>query len=367
MSNRIGAGMYATFVLEDGTIIEGTGFGSEGEALGEAVFNTSMSGYQEALTDPSYKGQILMLTYPLIGNYGVNVSDFESDRIKVEGFVVKENCHVPDHRASERTIDKFLSDSGIPGIAGVDTRALTIKLRQYGTLKAALATSTKKIDADELLKKAKEQKDITELDLVREVTIKKSQRYGGKGAKIALIDCGFKMSILRHLQKRNCDVTVFPADTSADEVLDSKPRGVVISNGPGDPIQAPYAVKTIKDMLGQAPMFGICFGNQMLALAAGASTYKLKFGHRGSNQPVKDLATGKVYITSQNHGFAVDENSLEGTGFEVSFLNLNDNTVEGIKSKELQAQSFQYHPEAHPGPHDSEYLFDEFLKKIRGK
>jgi carbamoyl-phosphate synthase small subunit len=358
--------MYATFVLEDGTIVDGTGFGAEGKAFGEAVFNTSMSGYQEALTDPSYNGQILMLTYPMIGNYGVNVDDFESDRIKVEGFAVRENCHMPSHRDSGKTIDKFLEESGIPGIAGVDTRALTIKIRKYGTMKAALATSSKKIDAEDLLDRAKKQKDITELDLVKEVTSREIQRFEGPGAKIALIDCGTKLSILRHLQKRKCDVTVFPADSEADEILDAKPQGIVISNGPGDPLQAPYAIKTIKELLGQKPMFGICFGNQLLALAAGAATYKLKFGHRGSNQPVKDLATGKVYITSQNHGFAVDEKSLDGTGFEVSFINLNDNTVEGIYSKEFEASSFQYHPEANPGPHDSEYLFGEFLKTIKG-
>lgn len=358
--------MYATFVLEDGTIVEGTGFGAEKEAFGEAVFNTSMSGYQEALTDPSYSGQILMLTYPMIGNYGVNSDDFESDRIKAEGFVVGEHCQMPNHRSSEKTIDRFLDENNVPGIAGVDTRALTIKIRRHGTMKAGLATSSKKIDAGELLERAKAQRDITEVDLVKDVTCKKIYSAPAAGAKIALIDCGMKLSIFNHLKRRNCDVTVFPADTGAAEILDTGPQGIVISNGPGDPLKAPYVIKTMKDLLGEKPIFGICLGHQLLALSAGAETYKLKFGHRGSNQPVKDLKSSRVYITSQNHGFAVDEKTLDKTGFEVSHINPNDGTVEGMRHKKLQAFSVQYHPEAHPGPHDSEYLFDEFLKGLKG-
>ncbi len=358
--------MYATLALEDGTVIEGSGFGYEGEVFGEAVFNTSMSGYQEALTDPSYKGQILMLTYPLIGNYGINTDDFESERIQVEGFIVSENCRMPSHRSSKKTIDGFLADSGVPGISGVDTRALTVKIRKYGTMKAALATSKKRIDGPELLERARKQKGISELDLVREVTCKKIQKVKGTGKKIALIDCGMKLSILRNLKKRKCDVTVFPADASSDEILETKPEGILISNGPGDPLKAEYTIKTITELLGKKPIFGICLGHQLIALSAGASTYKLKFGHRGSNQPVMDLNTKRVYITSQNHGFSVEEKSLVDTGFEVSHINLNDRTVEGIACSRLMASSVQYHPEAHPGPHDSEYIFDEFLKTVKG-
>jgi carbamoyl-phosphate synthase small subunit len=356
--------MYATLVLEDGTILEGSGFGAEKEAFGEVVFNTSMCGYQEALTDPSYNGQILMLTYPLVGNYGVNKEDFESDGIKAEGFIVREACEIPSHRISERTIHEFLRDEGIPGISGVDTRALTIKIRKYGTMKGGLKTSKDPVDGGELLEKARAQKDISELDLVSEVTCQSIRRYEGKGKKIALIDCGLKLSILRELLKRDFDVTVVPAFTEAKEILALEPEGVVISNGPGDPMQAPYVIETAKRLMGEVPLFGICLGHQLIALAAGAKTYKLKFGHRGSNQPVKDFERKKVYITSQNHGFAVDADSLDGTGFEVTHINLNDQTVEGMRHRELPVFSVQYHPEAHPGPHDSEYLFEEFSKMI---
>ncbi len=359
--------MYAALVLEDGTIVEGEGFGAEREVLGEVVFNTSMCGYQEALTDPSYNGQILMLTYPLIGNYGINKENFESDGIKAEGFVVKEYCEMPSHRSAGKTIHNFLLENGIPGISGVDTRALTIKIRKYGTMKSALKTSQKKIDAEELLERAKRQKDISELDLVREVTCKEIKQYRGEGRKIVLIDCGLKLSILRNLLKRNCDVIVVPAFTGYKKILDLEPEGVVISNGPGDPMRVEYVIETIRKLFEEKPIFGICLGHQLLALASGAKTYKLKFGHRGSNQPVKDLATQRVYITSQNHGFAVDAKTLKGTGFEVSHLNLNDKTVEGMRHAELPIMSVQYHPEAHPGPHDSEYLFDEFLKMIEEK
>jgi carbamoyl-phosphate synthase small subunit len=358
--------MKATLVLEDGTVVEGLGIGAEKEVYGEVVFNTSMCGYQEALTDPSYKGQILMFTYPLVGNYGINKENFESDGIKAEGFVVKEACPLPSHRAAGKTLDAFLKENDTPGIAGVDTRALTIKIRKYGTMKGALKTSRKRIDADELLEKARKQRDISELDLVREVTSREIRRYKGKGDKVVLLDCGMKLSILRNLLKRGLDVTVVPATTPAEEILALDPRGVVISNGPGDPMRAGYAIETARELMEEKPTFGICLGHQILALAAGAKTFKLKFGHRGANQPVKDTETGKVYITSQNHGYAVDVASLEATGFRLSHINLNDGTAEGLRHEELPVFSVQYHPEANPGPKDNEYLFDEFVRLMRG-
>lgn len=356
--------MKATLVLEDGTIVEGTGFGAEKEVYGEVVFNTSMAGYQEALTDPSYKGQILMFTYPLMGNYGINKENFESDGIKAEGFVVRESCPSPSHRAVSKTLDAFLREHDVPGIAGVDTRALTIKIRKYGTMKGSLKTSKEPIDGEELLERAKKQRDISELDLVVKVTGREIKHYRGRGEKVVLLDCGMKLSILRNLLKRGLDVTVVPATTPAQEILSYEPVGIVISNGPGDPMRAEYAIETAKKLMEEKPTFGICLGHQILALAAGAKTFKLKFGHRGSNQPVKDVESNRVYITAQNHGYAVDVKSLEGTGFKLSHMNLNDGTAEGMRHEELPVFSVQYHPEANPGPKDNEYLFDEFLKMI---
>ncbi len=350
-------------VLEDGTIIEGSGFGAEKEVYGEAVFNTSMSGYQESLTDPSYKGQILLLTYPLIGNYGVNELDFESSRIQVEGFAVRENCLDPEHAISKSSIDKFLKDHDIPGISGIDTRSLTIKMRAYGTMKAMLKTSEKKINQSGLVEKVRGSAHISDMDLVHIVTTKKNQRHDAGGElDIVIIDCGMKQNILRSLLERKVNVTVVPAKTSANEILAIEPDGLLVTNGPGDPLRADYVIQTIASLKEELPIFGICFGNQLTSLALGAKTYKLKFGHRGSNQPVKDIETGRVYITSQNHGFAVDAHSLKDTGLEVSHINLNDNTVEGVRHKELPIFTVQYHPEANPGPRDSAYLFEEFIK-----
>lgn len=357
-------GLNAALVLEDGTIVNGLGFGAQKEIFGEVVFNTSMCGYQEALTDPSYKGQILMFTYPLVGNYGVNAEDFESDGIKAEGFIVRENCVSPSHRSVKEGLHNFLVENNTPGIAGIDTRALTIKIREYGTMKGALKVSGKEIDGEELLKRSRKQKDISELDLVSLVTSKTAKRYPGKGKKVALLDCGVKLSILRNLLKRGCDVTVFPAKTPPEEILASKPDGILVSNGPGDPMKAPYVISALKELLSEKPIFGICLGQQLLALAVGGRTYKLKFGHRGSNQPVKDFETGRVHITSQNHGYAVDRESVENKGFRISKINLNDDTTEGMRHEELPIFSVQYHPEANPGPKDNEYLFDEFLRMI---
>jgi len=357
--------MHAILVLEDGTTVEGEGFGAEAEVYGEAVFNTSMTGYQEALTDPSYKGQILLLTYPLIGNYGINDQDFESERIQVEGFAVRESCQEPEHRDAKKNLHQFLTEHGVPGITGIDTRALTIKMRAYGTMKAMLKTSSEKIDAAGLVEKVRESPHITEMDLVELVTAKHVERYDAKGKlHVAILDCGMKQGILQSLLERKVNATVLPAQTSSKDILALEPDGLLVTNGPGDPMRAGYVINTLAELKEELPIFGICFGNQLISLALGASTYKLKFGHRGSNQPVKDLETGRVYITTQNHGFAVDANSLEGTGLEVSHINLNDNTVEGVKHKELPIFTVQYHPEARPGPKDSAYLFDEFIKAM---
>ncbi|WP_456475107.1 glutamine-hydrolyzing carbamoyl-phosphate synthase small subunit [Candidatus Pyrohabitans sp.] len=357
--------MKAALVLEDGTIVSGEGFGAEGEVYGEVVFCTSMTGYQEALTDPSYAGQILLLTYPLVGNYGVNSYDSESLRIQVEGFVVREACGKPSHRSAEATVDEFLKREGIPGIAGVDTRALTIKIRSYGVMKGALKTSQREIDAEALLERCRAAPDIGELDLVSGVTCEDIQHHPGKGPRIAILDLGMKWSIRDNFLKRGCEVYVLPAKTSPKEILNLEPHGVVVSPGPGDPKRVPYAIRTVRELMGEVPLFGICLGHQMLALASGGETYKLKFGHRGANQPVKDLRTGRVYITSQNHGYAVDAGSLPEDEFRVDKLNLNDSTVEGMRHRSLEIMSVQYHPEANPGPKDSEYLFDEFLEMIR--
>lgn len=360
----------AALILEDGTIAIGEGFGAEGEAKGELVFNTSMTGYQEALTDPSYKYQILMLTYPLIGNYGIHKDAFESSSIQVEGFVVREISKEACHSKMFQTLEEFLKSYEIPGICNVDTRYLTRKIRVHGVMNCILAYPFSKEELPELKARAKELKSISELDLVRKVTIKEPRIYKPKtkkiAARIALIDCGVKESIIRALLARQLEVIRVPATFTAKEILSYEPLGVVVSNGPGDPKKADYVIKTVKSLIDeQVPLFGICLGNQILALALGSDTYKLKFGHRGANQPVKDLIRGKVYITSQNHGFAVDPESLDGTGLEVSHINLNDNSVEGLVFKEGKAFSVQYHPEASPGPHDSYHLFDEFIKAIK--
>ncbi len=359
----------AILVLEDGTVVKGIGFGAEKESLGEIVFSTAMAGYPESLTDPSYNGQILMPTYPLIGNYNVHPDWFESDRVWVEGFVVKELCEHPSHWKGNKTVDALLEEFEVPGIMGVDTRALTIKIRERGTMKSGLVTyDGSEPDVRGLLERVRKQPSISEQDLVAETTRKEITHFKADGKlKVALIDCGVKMNIVRSLLGREVSLVAVPARTSAKEIEALEPDGVLITNGPGDPATATYVHKTVKQLMEKYPMMGICFGNHVLALAAGAKTFKLKFGHRGGNQPVKDIHTGKVHITSQNHSFAIDPESLEGTGFEVTKVNCNDGTVEGIDHKELLVFSVQYHPEDSPGPWDNQYLFDRFIKMMEDR
>lgn len=358
--------MKAVLGLEDGTIIQGEGFGAEDVVCGELVFATPFTGYEEALTDPSYKGQILMFTYPLIGNYGVSDRNFQSNGIKAEGFVVRERCEYPSHHQSKRSIHRFLEDEGIPGIAEVDTRMLTIKTRERGTLKAALMAGPS-ADPDEAIRLAREQPDIADRDLVHLVTCPEVYRIEGSGPRFVVIDLGIKQSMIDSLRRRDADLVVVPEDTRPEDVMAYEPDAIFLSNGPGNPERATGAIKIVKELAGEVPMFGICFGNQIISLGLGAETYKLKFGHRGANQPVKNLETGSVAITSQNHGFAVRESSVEGTGLKVVEKNLNDDTVEGVEDPYLNIRSVQYHPEANPGPHDTEKtFFDEIVRRAGG-
>ena len=353
--------MKAVLVLEDGTVFEGKSFGAQGITSGEVVFNTSMAGYQEIMTDPSYTGQIVAMTYPLIGNYGVNDQYVESARPQAKGMIVREHSLHPNNFASQNTLHNYLEKHGVVGLWGVDTRAITKKLRTNGTMGGVMAAG-ENLDMQQLQEKLKSA-CLTGPHIVRSVTTSTPYQIAGDGPKVVVLDFGIKQSILRNLKSIGCDLTVVPSFTSYEEIMSLNPDGIFLSNGPGDPKDVPEAVTTVQKLLGIKPMFGICLGHQIMGLAMGADTFKLKFGHRGGNQPVQDLETGKVYITSQNHGYAVDWQTV-GNQVAVTHKNLNDNTVEGIKHKEKRAFSVQYHPEAVPGPEDSKYLFDEFLTLI---
>jgi len=356
--------MKAILALEDGKIFKGDSFGASGERYGEIVFNTSMAGYQEILTDPSYKGQIVTMTYPLIGNYGVNDEDPESHKVFTEGLVVKEYSKIASNWRSKKTLGEYLNDNNILGIEGVDTRALTLHIRRAGELKAVLST----IDLDEnsLVRKAKSSPGLLGVDLIKEVIPQKTYEWNSKGRyKVVVLDCGVKFNILRELEKNNCKVVVVPAKADSKKILEMKPDGILLSNGPGDPAAAPYIVKTVQDLIGKLPMFGICLGHQMLGQAFGGKTYKLKFGHHGGNHPVKDLKTGKAAITVQNHGFCVDLDTLNKKEIEATHMNLNDQTLEGMRHKKLPIFSVQFHPEASPGPRDAEYLFGRFVEMMK--
>ena len=354
----------AKLVLENGTIFTGASFGASGETIGEVCFNTGMTGYQEILTDPSYCGQLVTMTYPHIGNYGVNLEDVESNKIQAAGFIVREESVVPSNFRSTQSLGEYLQDQKIVGIQEIDTRMLTRILRDEGAMNGII--STMDLDDDSLLKKVKAAPSMDGLDLAKVVTCDKSYEWSIGTHKIAAIDFGIKHNILRLLESHGCEVTVFPVTTTAREILEFNPDGVFLSNGPGDPAAVTYAINMVKELLGKKPIFGICLGHQILALALDAKTYKLKFGHRGCNHPVKNLETGIVEITSQNHGFAVDENSLP-KNIEVTHLSLNDQTVEGLKCIDVPAFSVQYHPESSPGPHDSRYLFEQFINMITEK
>jgi carbamoyl-phosphate synthase small subunit len=355
--------MKAILALEDGTLFEGESLGAAGRTYGEVVFNTGMTGYQEILTDPSYAGQVVCLTYPLVGNYGINEEDFESRRVQVEGFIVREAADIPSNWRSGKTLDAFLKEKGIAAIQGVDTRALTRILRVRGVMMGAISTDE---TPEQVIERIHCSPGYAGIDFVRRVTTAEPYEWPFEGEpkrRVALLDCGVKFNIMRSLAKLGCKTTVFPCTASAEQIMEHDPDGIALSPGPGDPANLGYIVETVKKLVGRKPIMGVCLGNQLLGYAFGSRCFKLKFGHRGSNHPVRDIQTGRVYITSQNHGYSVDPGELKG-GMEVAHVNLNDGTVEGLRHRELPLFSIQYHPEASPGPNDSAYFFERFVKMI---
>lgn len=353
--------MKRCLILETGHVFIGEAIGADREQFGEVVFNTGMTGYQEILSDPSYCGQIVTMTYPLIGNYGVNRDDFESISPSISGLIIKETTEHPSHWKSEQSLHAMLKEKGVPGLVGIDTRKLTRVIRQHGTVKGAFCHPDK--NQEEVLNTLK--KKTLPSDQVSRVSTTASYVSPGAGPRVVIVDFGMKKGILRDVIKLGCDVIVVPYHTPAESILRYGPDGVLLTNGPGDPKDVPEAVAMVRDLLGKTPIFGICLGHQLLALACGANTIKMKFGHRGANHPVKDLTTGKFYITSQNHGYTVDPESLVNTGLEMTHIAINDGTVEGLRHQIHPAFSVQFHPEATPGPIDSAHLFDRFLTAMK--
>ena len=352
----------AILLLADGRIFEGKSFGYQGETSGEVCFNTGMTGYQEILTDPSYCKQIVTMTSPHIGNYGINEEDIESENIQVAGFAIKEETMTPSNWRSTQSLGEYLKKNKIVGIKKIDTRSLTRHIRDKGAMNGIISSND--LDTQSLEKKLKEFPDMNGLDLAKDVTTQKKYKWPGKGQyKVAVIDFGIKKNILRLLSDAGCELTVFPASIKAEDILSFEPDGVFLSNGPGDPLAVTYGIETVKKLLGKVPLFGICLGHQILALALGASTFKLKFGHRGINHPVRNNEKNTIEITSQNHGFAVDLDSLPPNVIS-THINLNDNTSGGIRCTDIPAFSVQYHPESSPGPHDSRYLFNQFIEMM---
>lgn len=355
--------MKRYLVLEDGSVFEGTAFGSSKESTGEVIFTTGMTGYQEFISDPSNCAQILTLTYPLIGNYGINPEDFEAMEITLAGVVVREWTEQPSNFRSQRTFGELMEERQVPGISGIDTRQLTKLLRTHGSLRGKLTAAGEQVDVERIVQELNAWS--LPHDEVSRVSTLRPYPSPGRGCRVVLMDFGMKHGILRELNKRDCDVTVVPYNTPASEILAMQPDGVMLSNGPGDPTDIPEAIQTVKELIPHVPMFGVCLGHQLISLASGATSFKLKFGHRGANHPVKDLTTGRTELTSQNHGYAIDLASLEQTDLELTHIALNDETVEGVRHKQYPVFCVQFHPEGSAGPEDSVHLFDQFITLMK--